>query len=281
MNIHQLQYFYDAARFSSVTEAAKSNYVTQSAVSQAIRSLESVLGSKLILHGKNSFELTDEGKIVLNHCQTVFGALSNLKAQITHASKKVSGKLALASTNSIALTFLAPTLKKITIDHPDLSIELKLGNSEQVKQSLIDRDAEIGFILEEDDMDDFESKPIKEGEFLLVASPKLKIKELPDKIIITRKNKVEIRHLQAEVQKKLKRSLGFKMEVFSWELIRQLCCDGAGVGYLPDYLVDEDLNKNKLQVVQKDLRGWKYKLLAIQLKNKVESYNTQYFLKQL
>lgn len=44
MNVDRLRYFYDAAKLESVTASAQLNFVTQSAVSQAIRVLEAELG---------------------------------------------------------------------------------------------------------------------------------------------------------------------------------------------------------------------------------------------
>jgi len=50
-----------AARLGSVTEAAKKNYVSQSALSQGIRSLEKDLKVELTTHQENRFVLTDTG----------------------------------------------------------------------------------------------------------------------------------------------------------------------------------------------------------------------------
>lgn len=276
MNLHKLRYFYDAARFESVTESARINFVTQSAVSQAIRGLEDELGTKLIHHGKNSFDLTDSGQVAFKECGVIFGAIENLKANLTRASHELTGLLKIAATNSIALTILASTLKALTKKHPNLTIQLKLGNSDQVKEYLRTQEAEIGFILEDDEMDELHSTFVMEGKFLLVGSPKVVASDKLEKIIITRQNKVEIKHLR----KKLGKDVLVHMEVFSWELIRQLCVEGAGIGYLPDYLIQEDLRKGRLEVAQPDIKTWKYKLLATQMKRRVLSAAGQAFLEE-
>jgi DNA-binding transcriptional LysR family regulator len=276
MNLHKLRYFYDAARFESVTESARINLVTQSAVSQAIRSLEDDLGAKLIHHGKNSFDLTDSGQVAFKECEVIFGTIENLKANLTRVSGELTGLLKIAATNSIALTILASTLKTLAKKHPNLTIQLKLGNSDQVKEYLRTQEAEIGFILEDDEMDELHSTFVMEGNFLLVGSPKIVASDKLEKIIITRQNKVEIKHLR----KKLGKNVQLHMEVFSWELIRQLCVEGTGVGYLPDYLIQDDLRKGRLEVAQPDLKTWKYKLLAVQMKKRVLSAAGQAFLEE-
>lgn len=60
LNLNNLRYFYDAAEAEGISEAARRNFVTQSAVSQGIQKLEMALGISLITHQRNCFKLTAE-----------------------------------------------------------------------------------------------------------------------------------------------------------------------------------------------------------------------------
>lgn len=280
MNIYKLKYFYDAALLGSVTMAAKKNFITQSAVSQAIKSIEEDIGTQLIIHKKNTFELTDEGKVVLESCKTVFGELDNLKTNALNVKNKVQGELRIAATNSIGLTFLAGKISSLAIKYPELKLILKLGNSDFVKDLLLQKEADIGFILEEDNMEQFDSLTIKKGKFLLV-SKKIKLNDdPPEQLIISRKNKIEIRELQAEFQKKFKKQFDVQLEVFSWELIKQLCLNGVGTGFLPDYVVSEELKSNKLKSICTKINTFQYKLVALTVKGKVHSKNISTLLEE-
>lgn len=53
-----LRYFLSAAQFKSISKAAKENFVSQSAISQAINKLETALSKQLITHEQNRFQLT-------------------------------------------------------------------------------------------------------------------------------------------------------------------------------------------------------------------------------
>lgn len=228
-------------------------------------------------HRKNAFGLTDEGLVTIKECSVIFAAIENLKSNVVKSKTVLSGELKLASTNSIALSVLAPALKAISKKHPNLKIRLKLRNSDQVKEYLKTQEAEVDFILEDDEMDGLASREMKQGDFLLVASGKAKNVNSCKEVIITRPSKIEVNHLK----KKLGSDIQFKMEVFSWELIRQLCLDCAGVGYLPDYLVENDIEKEKLQVVKTDIKLFKYKLMAINLKGRVLNSAAEEFLTTL
>jgi DNA-binding transcriptional LysR family regulator len=61
ISLTHLLYFRDAANLGSVAAAARKNFVTPSAVSQAIKNLESTFSVKLLGHNKRTFVLTDEG----------------------------------------------------------------------------------------------------------------------------------------------------------------------------------------------------------------------------
>ena len=62
---YHLKYFVDAATALSVSEAARVNRVSSSAISQAIRSLESHFEMSLLDHAKKRFILTPEGRHLL------------------------------------------------------------------------------------------------------------------------------------------------------------------------------------------------------------------------
>ncbi len=268
MNLFHLKYFFDAARLQSTTQAAKLNHVTQSAISQAIRSLESNLKQELITHRRNHFELTDAGQTVLKHCELVFAAIENIQEDLSSAEKSPQGTVTVATTNSLALTLLAQKLADFSLEYPGIHIVMKLGNSDQVKEYLGNRQADFGIILDDDQMKNLEQRVLHRGQFRLVAHKDFKFKMPLSEVIVTRENKIEVDQLREQFKKKLKVRLRPKMETFSWELTRKLCQHQAGVGYLPDYLIRDELKAKELKIVLPEIPTWDYKVVLIHLSNK-------------
>ena len=66
MLLKQLKYFISIVEKGNFTEAAEENYISQSAISQQIQSLESELGYKLLIREKRTFNLTPAGKYIKN-----------------------------------------------------------------------------------------------------------------------------------------------------------------------------------------------------------------------
>src|SRR4051794_19816946 len=108
INPYHLRYFVDAAKSGSLTEAAKRNRVSQSAVSQAIRSLEKSIGFSLTTHHKKVLNLTDEGKAVLKHSEGVFQSLDQLTAAIQEIGTGHAGNLKIGCTHTLAVGILPP-----------------------------------------------------------------------------------------------------------------------------------------------------------------------------
>ena len=62
MNFKQLSYFQDIVRTGSFTEAAEENFISQSVMSQQMKSLEEELGVILFERKNRGFHLTRAGK---------------------------------------------------------------------------------------------------------------------------------------------------------------------------------------------------------------------------
>ena len=65
MNLSKLEYFLSAARKGSFTAAAEEHYVSQTAVSQQIASLERELGVMLFRRKKGRVELTEDKEVII------------------------------------------------------------------------------------------------------------------------------------------------------------------------------------------------------------------------
>ena len=60
--LKQLKYFQSVVRFGSVSAAAEENFISQSAISQQVQSLEHELGFALLVRRNRSFSLTPAGE---------------------------------------------------------------------------------------------------------------------------------------------------------------------------------------------------------------------------
>lgn len=114
--------FEAAARTLNFTAAAHEIGLTQSAVSQQVKSLEMRLGVPLFVRRPRGLSLTDDGRKLLPQ---VGAALDALAAAAETFDAGTSGNLlSIATSVSVAQWLLAPHLPSFTADHPHIRVRL-------------------------------------------------------------------------------------------------------------------------------------------------------------
>ena len=120
--LNWLRAFEASARFLSFTAAAEELSMTQSAVSQQIKSLESTMGRALFLRRARGLELTDEGRGYLPTVQAAFAMLEE-GTTVLHG-RNDPDVLELQVNLSFALFWLTPRLGQFMDEHPTVQLNL-------------------------------------------------------------------------------------------------------------------------------------------------------------
>ncbi len=110
------------AKHRSVTVAAESLFMTQPAVSQHIKKIESVIGAE-IFDRKESFDLTDHGRIMLEHAEKTLKMNENLFEQLRNIN--LSGRISIALEDTLCSSFInniVSELKKHSYDNLTVNI---------------------------------------------------------------------------------------------------------------------------------------------------------------
>lgn len=126
--LNVLRGFEAAARLGSFHQAAQELHLTQSAISQQIRSLEELLGQPLFHRQGRSVALTDAGQDLLETTQSVLLQLAVGIQRLEQYRKP--NQLVLNTSTAIARHWLLPRLGAFHRQHPD--IDLWLFTSDEV-----------------------------------------------------------------------------------------------------------------------------------------------------
>ncbi len=127
INLSHLQFFCDAVAYGSISEAAKKNFVTQSAISQAIKKLETIFQTKLIFQNRHKLQLTDEGQILYSHSSKIFMAMKDTFEEIHRCQNKLGGFFKFIMTKSLSMSFFAPLYRTLRNDLPDITFKFRMG----------------------------------------------------------------------------------------------------------------------------------------------------------
>jgi LysR family glycine cleavage system transcriptional activator/LysR family transcriptional regulator of beta-lactamase len=123
--LNGLRAFEAAARLGSFTLAAKELHVTQAAVSQQVRLLESRLGFALFRRHANELELTDQGRAFQPGLTDAFDRIEQLTDQV---SAMRSGLVLVAGiAPAFAMNWLIPRLPRFSRAHPEVEFRMATG----------------------------------------------------------------------------------------------------------------------------------------------------------
>ena len=82
MLLKQMQYFITVAKYQSFTEAAEQCFISQSAISQQIKSLEKELGVELLKREGRQFSLTPAGEYFYRHGKVLLDEIEDFKDEV-------------------------------------------------------------------------------------------------------------------------------------------------------------------------------------------------------
>ena len=240
-SLWHLKYFRDAVDKKSLAAAAKQNSVSASAVSQAIKSLEEQLGCELLRHGKNQFEVTEQGKLAYEHGGEILLRIDHLRSGISETQGKPKGKISFATQHSIATTFLPNALVKLRRLYPELIASFSTQTREGVRDLVLQRQIDFAISVDNIEFSGLESHTVGAGEFGCFLHRSIKF--TPDLPFLLSGETPDTVRLRQAFSKTFKCELKSSMEVKSWTVIRELALKGLGIGFVPCYIVSPEDGK--------------------------------------
>lgn len=148
LNPQWLKSFSMLSETGSFTQAADRLGITQAAVSQHIRQLETQLGP-LVLRNQRPLELTPSGKVLITYCDEIRQADKRLLLSLSE-SETTRGEISLISPGSIGLR-LYPLLLSLQEQHSGLIIRHRFAPDSDVIDAVLHNQYELGFITQKPD----------------------------------------------------------------------------------------------------------------------------------
>lgn len=176
MNLEQLHYAKYVMEYHSITMAAQQLFITQSAISQSIHTLEKELGIKLFERSRQGTFPTEEGRWILPKLMEVYQSLQDIKYEIKKSKEDMAGTIKLATIPSVFMTFLPEKLARFKEEYPLVNYQILEFENYKVIEAIQNQEAEIGFIALTHDTDHlnpnlvFQQLTIRSEYYLVVAA---------------------------------------------------------------------------------------------------------------
>ena len=130
MEFRTLKYFVTVAREESISRAAEKLFMTQSALSRAIQSLEEELGTKLFKREKYSVKLTADGLEFFKDTLKILSLAQKIETKF--AKGNIYGDVYIGCAESDAIKYFARAAKAVQRKYPDVRFNLYSGNIEDI-----------------------------------------------------------------------------------------------------------------------------------------------------
>lgn len=123
INFELYKVFYHVATHLSFSEASKQLFISQSAVSQSVKSLEKRLGQSLFIRSTKKVQLTPEGEILLRHISPAMNLIQRGESQLLEAHT-IGGQIRIGVSDTICRHFLMPYLERYHKEFPKAHIKI-------------------------------------------------------------------------------------------------------------------------------------------------------------
>ncbi|OGW40259.1 MAG: hypothetical protein A2Y97_05755 [Nitrospirae bacterium RBG_13_39_12] len=130
----------------SFSKAAEAKFMTQSAMSHLIKSLEDELGVKLLIRHARNVTPTPAGRIFFKHAKQILDHYKKMGNDIFTHVHKVKGPLSIGASTTVATYLLPQVFYDFAKNYPEVQIELSVSNTEMIIDNLIEGKQEIGIV---------------------------------------------------------------------------------------------------------------------------------------
>lgn len=257
MYIETFKVFCDLAETGSFSKAAALNSITQSAVSQQIRSLENRFQVTLVERSRRNFNLTPEGRAFLDASKEILDVYNHLGDRLHELRNVVAGELSVASIYSIGLHELPPVLKGFRHKHPDVEVRVAYRRSVQVYSEVLAGEVDLGLVAFPGKRTGLNVEIFDEDELVLICHPNhalarhesISLSELNGEKFISFEpdlptRKVIDRHLREKSVQ-----IEHSMEFDNIEMVKRAVEIESGVSIVPSNTVNKEVESGLLVAV--------------------------------
>ena len=245
--------FYETARFSSFSTAARHLYISQSAISQCIFQLEEDLNTKLFIRSKKGVSLTNEGNILFQKIESAMQSIEQGEMIIEQINRLESGSLVIAAGDTITTYYLLPYLEEFHALYPDIRIEMASSYSSQMIQLVKEGKAELAFVNLPVSDDELIIKPCLEIHDIFVCGAEYNNKDkytwqeiANEPLILLEENSTSRKYLNKNFKEK-----GIKLkpqiEIAVHDLLIRFASINLGISCVIEEFSKENLNKGSIK----------------------------------
>jgi DNA-binding transcriptional LysR family regulator len=176
MELRLLRTFKAVAEAGSFTQAAARIHLTQAAVSVHMRQLEEEVGAPLFLRVNKKLYLTEAGRALLGHAETIIRAHDEAKADLAAIGGPSRGRLRLGvASTAVTAHPLPEILSEIKRKYALLDLSVVGGTSEKIIEQILAGGIDVGLVSLPVEASDVLTETLKSDRLVAAMSPQHKL----------------------------------------------------------------------------------------------------------
>lgn len=233
--------FCEVVKYKSISKTAETMYISQSAITQSIQKLETMLGGKVFYRNKNGVELTEEGKNLYEYIKDSIETMSNAENIFSKYINLKKGKIRIGGGNSLVSTLIFEPFLKFIKKYPDIDVSINSGITDVLMQKLANGELDIVVLnlpYKNKKYSNIEIVPLKKSRYCFFASkqyvkehPIKNIKDIESNTLILPKVLSSKKKILDDYCNKEKLELNANFEISSSSIMKRLVLNNIGIGF--------------------------------------------------
>jgi LysR family transcriptional regulator, transcriptional activator of the cysJI operon len=259
MQIETLKIFCDLVETRSFSQAAERNFVTQSAVSQQVRGLETKFKRRLLerVRGRRELHLTQAGEAFYRASREVLLAYAGLEESMRSLSGAVDGTVRVATVYSVGLHELPPVVREFMAQYPRAKIDLEYSRTTRVVRDVLGGAVDLGVVAYPEKRRGLEIIPLGGDRLVLICRPehalarrkKLRAEDLQGQNFVLFERDIPTRRATDRILRTHGVTIQRVAEFDNIETIKRAVEVGLGVAIVPRPSVLDEQRGGQLAVV--------------------------------
>ena len=249
INLELYKVFYYVATTLSFSEASRQLFISQSAVSQSIKTLEKKLGHTLFIRSTKKVLLTPEGELLLEHVNPALLMLDEGEALLS-GDNMLKGQLRIGASDTICRYFLIEYFRRFHQSYPDVRIKVtnstSIGCVELLEKGQVNLivcnspNSRLGNHMKVKVLKDFHDVFVGDPDCFAFKHLPCSLKELLEYPILMLSSKSTTSEYLYHTFAAHDLKLLPEVELNSNDLLMDLARIGLGIACVPDYMLDPE-----------------------------------------
>jgi DNA-binding transcriptional LysR family regulator len=266
MHFLNLKVFCDLVETGSFSVAADRNGITQSAVSQQIKTLEQRFGVVFFERGKKNFSITPEGTVFQAAAIRMLEIYRNIDAELHSVRNEVGGPLRVATVYSLGLHELPPLLKDYRARFPQVDLTVSYRRNHTVYDEVLNDHADLGVVAYPRPRRGLVVEIFAQDRMVLISAPghplarreSLRVKDLHGQSFISFEPDLPTRKAVDQLLREHEVDVEQAMELDNIETVKRAVEVESGVALVPSNSVAEEAATGQLRALHlEDAEMWR------------------------